>query len=182
MGSFFHPMWPHTLELSVVPPQIAPAALTYLPVSTPLDSMQCIRLSRTTSILWHRIGMEGSRLVTFPAANIRLFRNFFLFSAHPCSTGLHIFSFTLSFVAFSQGLRLLLLFDFVTVQFSDIYILPYIFDTLFRKPCHLTSHQVSDRHEVHTCCSIPQCRTFISYTLIKIMNNAGKMMIVISDS
>lgn len=76
----------------------------------------------------------------------------------------------------------ILLFDFVTVQFSDIYILPYIFDTLFRKPCHLTSHQVSDRHEVHTCCSIPQCRTFISYTLIKIMNNAGKMMIVISDS
>lgn len=122
MGSFFHPMWPHTLELSVVPPQIAPAALTYLPVSTPLDSMQCIRLSRTTSILWHRIGMEGSRLVTFPAANIRLFRNFFLFSAHPCSTGLHIFSFTLSFVAFSQGLRLPFYYSTSSLYSFPIYI------------------------------------------------------------
>lgn len=139
MSSFFHPMWPQTLELSVVPPQIVPAALTYLPVSTPLDSMQCIRLSGTTSILWHRIGMEESRLVTFPAANIRLFRNFFLFLAHSCISGLHMFFFALSFVAFafSQGLRLP--FDHSTLSLYSfpmhIYILPYIFDT-----CHLTRY------------------------------------------
>lgn len=134
-------MWPQTLELSVVPPQIAPAALTYLPVSTPLDSMQCIRLSGTTSILWHRIGMEESRLVTFPAANIRLFRNFFLFLAHSCtyiwSTYVLLCPFLRCICIFARLEVAIRPFDVVTVQFSDayIYILPYIFDT-----CHLTRY------------------------------------------